>query len=61
MLVDNDPGEGKLIEFDVLPANLVVFHTVVDITHVIRGLAPRSTPPFSAAARQPGHSDRKPR
>ncbi|WP_324195407.1 transposase [Nocardia abscessus] len=39
VLADNDPAEQeKLIKFNTLLANLVIFHNAVDITDVVRGL-----------------------
>lgn len=40
IIADNDPDEQeKVIKFATLLANCVIFHTVVDMTAVIRGLA----------------------
>lgn len=39
VLADNDPAEQeKLIKFDTLLANLVIFHNALDIMDVVRGL-----------------------
>lgn len=39
VLADNDPAEQeKLIKFNTLLANLVIFHNALDITDVVRGL-----------------------
>jgi hypothetical protein len=40
VLADNDPAEQeKLIKFNTLLANLVIFHNALDIMDVVRGLA----------------------
>ncbi len=40
MLADNDPAEQeKLIKFNTLLANLVIFHNALDIMDAVRGLA----------------------
>lgn len=39
VLADNDPAaQEKLIKFNTLPANLVIFHNALDITDIVRGL-----------------------
>ena len=39
MLADNDPAEQeKLIKFNTLLANLVIFHNALDIMDIVRGL-----------------------
>jgi TnpA family transposase len=39
VLADNDPAEQeKLIKFNTLPADLVIFHNALDIMDVVRGL-----------------------
>ncbi len=62
VLADNDPAEQeKLIKFNTLLADLVIFHNALDIMDVVRGLVPSApwagSPPTSArASRSPGAS-----